>query len=46
MYYKIKNVCIKLIKKDYYYYIRIHGQQNIKIYITKNALLKSVEKYW
>jgi len=25
----MKNICIKLVKKDYYY-IRMHGQQNIK----------------
>jgi len=27
---KIKNLCIKLLNKDYHY-IRMHGQQNVKI---------------
>jgi glycine cleavage system protein P-like pyridoxal-binding family len=36
----MKNICIKLVKKDYYY-IRMHGQQNIKIWFEKIALLES-----
>jgi len=28
---KIKNLCIKLVKKDYHY-IRIHGQQNRNLF--------------
>ena len=42
---KIKNLCIKLVKKKDYHYIRMHGQQNVKTFnlvtnVVKTALLR------
>ena len=40
---KIKNLCIKLVNKDYHY-IRMHGQQNIKILSNIHKKLQSYRK--
>ena len=37
----MKNFCIKLVKKDYHY-VRMHGQQNIKIY---NSIFLIINRY-
>ena len=43
---KIKNLCIKLVKKKYYIYIRMHGQRNVKTVNTSTHITITPTQIW